>query len=60
MDERKLQVVNIVTFEIVKEINVTGRSDNSVDLIERGMLRNLNRDEYFVRDTKEEEQSHVE
>jgi len=60
VDERKLQVVNIVTFEIVKEINVTGRSDNSVDLIERGMLRNLNRDEYFVRDTKEEEQSHVE
>ena len=56
--ERKLQVVAIVTGEIVKELDVTGRSDRDVDRIMRGMLINMNREKYFVRDTKDEEQSH--
>ena len=58
MDERKLQVINIETFEIVKELDVTGRSDSNVERIERGMLINMNRDKYCVRDTKYEEERH--
>ena len=46
------------TFETVKELDVTGRSDRDVDRIMRGMLINMNREKYFVRDTKDEEQSH--
>ena len=54
MDERKLQVVDIKTFEVVKEIDVAGHGDGNIERMLRGMLINMNRDKYFVRDTGEE------
>jgi hypothetical protein len=34
--------------QCVKRIDVTGKSDRSIDTIESGMNRNLNHDEYYT------------
>ena len=46
--KRVLQITEFVTQKVVKEVDVTGRSENSIERIERGMLINLNRDKYYV------------
>lgn len=37
----------------VKRVEVTGRDDRTCERIQMGMLRNLNRDEYFVDELEE-------
>jgi hypothetical protein len=49
--KRELQVVEIATREVVSRVDVTGKSDNSIDRIERGMLINMDTDRFFVRDS---------
>ena len=52
--KRMLQIREIDTGDVVHELDVTGRSENSVERIERGMLINLNRDKYYVDDIEKE------
>jgi len=43
-----LQVLDITTAECVKEIDVTGKTDREIERIERGILINMNTDNYFT------------
>lgn len=47
--EQKLffQVVDSRTMEVVEEIDVTGKSEKQLELLERGFLRNMDRDNFF-------------
>jgi hypothetical protein len=47
-----LYVRRLDTRKIVKTLDVTGYSENQVDRIVMGLLRNMNRDEYFVDDSE--------
>ena len=43
-----LHVIHTETGEVVQVIDVTGKSESAIDKCERGLLRNMNRDEYHV------------
>lgn len=47
-----LEVVNYKTKEVVLRINVTGKSDRAINIIDAGLNRNLNHNEYFTRETE--------
>ena len=44
----ELQVIDLETDEVVRTIDVSGHSERQVERIERGLLRNMNRDRYVV------------
>lgn len=48
---RHLEVVDMTTRETVYRVDVTGRSEHAIERVLRGMLTNMNRERYFVRDT---------
>lgn len=48
---KTLEVVEIATGEVVKSVDVAGRDDWYVERVLRGMLTNLNREEFFVRES---------
>lgn len=43
-----LQVRNFATGEIATKVDVTGKSERAIERIERGMLMNMNTDEWCV------------
>jgi hypothetical protein len=51
MGIRSLDIVEIDTGRVVKSFDVTGRSEREIQKIERGMLINLNREDFVVRDS---------
>lgn len=51
MSTRKLEVVEISTGKVVHAVDVTGQRDRTVERVERGMLVNLDRSRFWVRDT---------
>ncbi len=50
-DTREILVKHIKTGEIVKRIDVTGRSENHIEKCMLGMLINMNQEEYRIEDT---------
>ena len=54
--KRALEVVEIATGKVVHSVQVSG-SDRQVEKVERGLLRNMDTDKFFVRDTKDAERS---
>lgn len=50
MSKQELRVVHATTREVVKTIDVTGRSDRHVEKVVLGLLRNMG-DAYFVDDS---------
>lgn len=48
-----LEVVSLETGEVVKRIDCAGRSPNVVDKAFCGLQRNMNSEEYFVREVTE-------
>lgn len=53
MKEKKKQVLkirNLKTNEIVREVEVTGKSQNQIERVMSGMLRNMS-DDYYVDDS---------
>jgi flavin-binding protein dodecin len=48
-----LAIISYETKEVVKKIDITGRSENSIDRIERGMLINMNKDDYYITEIEE-------
>lgn len=52
--QRALEVVNIATGEVVKSIPVSG-SERHVEKVTMGLLRNMDTDRFFVRDTNDAE-----
>lgn len=48
---RFLEIIEYDTGKCEKRIEVTGKSEREVERLERGMLRNLNRDKFYVADT---------
>lgn len=56
--QRFLEVTRIATGEVVESFNVTGDTDRQVERLLRGLLTNLNREEFYVADnTREPEAS---
>lgn len=51
-EKRELRVVEISTGKVVERIDVSGNSERYVEAVERGLLRNMNREEYCVEDSK--------
>ena len=45
---RELRIVDMETGEVVKRIDVTGKSERQIERIEMGMLRNMNLERYTV------------
>jgi hypothetical protein len=45
---KKLQVKRMKGGEVVKEIDVTGKSERDIERITMGLLRNMNTDSFFV------------
>ena len=52
MNKQYLFVRDIETREIVHTVEVTGRSENMVEKVMRGMLINMNTDKFFIDDSK--------
>ncbi|CAB4157041.1 hypothetical protein UFOVP747_30 [uncultured Caudovirales phage] len=50
---RHLEVVEISTREVVKRVDVTGRSERQVNTCLAGLLRNMS-ERFYVRDTADE------
>ena len=50
---RMLCVRNCETRVAVKCIDVTGKSERDIEKMERGLLRQIDTDEYYVDDVKE-------
>lgn len=50
--KRDLLVVNLETDEVVERIDVTGRSESSVERVERGLLRKTDTERFYVHDTE--------
>jgi hypothetical protein len=50
---KKLQVVELSTGNVVKEVDVSKLPEHQVDKAEMGLLRNMNLDEYSVRRAEE-------
>lgn len=46
--KKVIQIIEYKTEDVVKEIDVTGKSQSQIDKIERGLNRNLNHDEYYT------------
>lgn len=44
-----LEVVEIATGKVVETVDVRGQSERMVDLVEMGMLRNMDLDRFSVR-----------
>lgn len=56
--QRFLEVTRIATGEVVESFNVTGDTERQVERLLRGLLTNLNREEFYVADnTREPEAS---
>ena len=50
-NKREILVKHIKTGEIVKRIDVTGQSERNIELYMRGMLINMNQEDYRIEDT---------
>lgn len=48
---RFLEVVEIETGEVVHKVEVTGKSERNIERCEMGMLRNMDTERFFVRDS---------
>jgi hypothetical protein len=48
--KRYLEIVEIETREIVKRVDVTGKSERNIERVMSGMLTNMS-EKFFVRDT---------
>lgn len=49
--KRFLRVVETASGKVVREIDVTGDSEGKVERVERGLLRNMDREHFYVADT---------
>lgn len=58
--QRFLEITNIATGEIEESFNVTGDTERQVERLLRGILINLNREEFFVADNTRETQTNQE
>jgi len=50
-DKREILVKHIKTGEVVKRVDVTGQSENQIERCMRGMLINMNQEDYRIEDT---------
>lgn len=50
-NKREILVKRIKTGEIVSRVDVTGQSENKVERCMRGMLINMNQEDYRIEDT---------
>lgn len=48
-----LEVVEMSSSEVVSRISVENKSEKQAELVLRGLLRNMNTDEFFVREVEE-------
>lgn len=48
--KRVLHVIRLGTEEVVKTLDMTGKTDRQVEKIERGMLINLDLENYCIED----------
>ena len=48
-----LEVVEIKTMEVVSRIPVNNKPEKQIELVLRGLLRNMDTDNFFVREVKE-------
>lgn len=55
--QRFLEITNISTGEVTESFNVTGDTERQVERLLRGILLNLNREEFFVADNTREQQT---
>lgn len=53
--KRVLVVVELETGKEVRAIDVTGQSDRNIELVERGLLRNMNLDKFGVKGPEDRE-----
>ena len=44
-----IQIVETATGNVVREIDVTGKSENQIEKTERGILINMDMENYFTR-----------
>ncbi len=50
-NKREILVKHIKTGEVVKRIDVTGKSENHIERAMMGMLINMNQEDYRIEDT---------
>lgn len=53
MDKRTLDIVNFETSEVAQSVDVTGLSEHTVERVLSGMLRNLDTENWYVRDSED-------
>jgi len=50
-EKREILVKHIKTGEVVKRVDVSGESENQIERCMRGMLINMNQEDYRIEDT---------
>ncbi len=50
-NKREILVKHIKTSEVVKRVDVTGQSESNIERYMRGMLINMNQEDYRIEDT---------
>lgn len=48
----KIYVKEVATSKVVKEIDVTGKSERNCERVLRGLLMQMNREDYYVDDSE--------
>lgn len=48
---RELRIVNRETGEVVSTVDVTGRSERTIERVETGMLINMDTDRFYIQDS---------
>ena len=51
-EKRVLRVVKTSTDEVVKEFDVSDKTERQIEKLEAGLLINLNHDEFYISDSK--------
>lgn len=53
--KKYIEIVSYETGEAVKRVEVTGKTENSIDKVERGININLNHEQFYTREAEEKE-----
>ena len=51
--KKYIQVVSFKTKEVVKELDVSGKTDKQIGIIDNGINRNLNHEDYYTIESNE-------
>lgn len=53
--KKYIEIVEFATGDVIKRLDVTGKSEREIELIDNGVNINLNHNDYFTRENESDE-----